>query len=129
MKPALAFASVLMLVASVAVAAQKPKPPKPMTAEQMSALLAAGRTIKVTGAGDHYSGRFELAADGTGTGAVTVGGKDATASGSWQLTRNLFCHSWQGLEPAEVCESWVQIEPKKALILIKKVEVGIVTWD
>lgn len=129
MKAVLALCSLLMLSATVATAADKPKPPRPMNAEQIAALLANGTTIKVTGASSHYSGKFVLTADGKGSGTATVNGKDVTVSGTWQIKRNLFCHVWQGIDEKEVCEAWVPIEAKKALILMKKVEVGIVTWE
>jgi hypothetical protein len=129
MKAALALCSFLMLAVPAAGAAEKPKPPKPMNAEQIAALFANGITIKVTGAGEHYSGKFVITTDGKGSGTATVNGKDVTATGTWQIKLNLFCHLWVGVDRKETCEAWVPIEDKKALILVKKVEVGIVTWE
>lgn len=125
MKAAWWLASVLVLAASPLSAAEKP-----MNAKQMSALLSGGKTIKVTGAGDHYSGKVALTTDGRGTGEVTTGnGATTTIEGVWRLKANQFCHQWEDVETTEVCEAWVLIEPKKALILIKRTEVGIVTWE
>ena len=110
-----------------AVAADKIKI---LNAKQMAALLSSGKTIKVTGAGDHYSGKLVLTADGKGSGEVTLAdGKTVALTGTWQLKRFQFCHKWQDIEPAEVCENWVPIGPNKALILVKRIEVGVVTWD
>ena len=125
MKAAVLLASLLALAVTAAGAAEKP-----LSAKRMATLLASGKTIKITGAGDHYSGTLVLTADGKGTGeGKTADGRAVTFAGTWQLKRNRFCHQWNDIEKAEVCEVWVPIEPKKAAILVKRTEVGIVTWE
>jgi hypothetical protein len=103
-----------------------------MTGTQMTDLLKAGKTLQVSGPGGKvFTGTLVLTADGKGTGETkSEDGKTTTKiEGTWRVKKDRFCHTWKGVDTAEVCEGWVVIEPTKVSAISKKKEVAIYWWQ
>jgi hypothetical protein len=101
-----------------------------MTGAELTALLSAGKTIKLGGAGEGYAGTLTLHPDGTGSGtAKTDAGEEITLTGSWRIKDDTFCRKWEGRnEGKEICEVWVYTGPKKVNVLVEGEKIGVNSW-
>jgi hypothetical protein len=125
MKTLILLASIVMLAAFPAAAKDKR-----LKGAEITAMLSGGKTIRITSAGKGYTGEVVLTPDGKGAGQGKTGdGKTVEIAGTWSVKKNRFCHQWTGLDTKEVCEAWIQIEPKKVRVVIKKQEIAVIAWD
>ncbi len=101
-----------------------------MTGDQLSALLAGGKTIGLGGPGAGYDGELVLNADGTGAGqATTSEGDELTLTGTWSIKGDQFCRAWKEFDDgAEVCETWVPDGENRVRVLVNGEEVGVNHW-
>ncbi len=89
---------------------------KAMTGDELSALLANGKTIHLGGKGTGYSGELTLNADGTGAGSAQTddGKKHFKIEGTWEIRDGAFCRVWHDLDDGkDVCETWVKTGPRR----------------
>ena len=101
-----------------------------MTGDQLTALLAGGKTIGLGGPGSGYDGELVLNADGTGSGqAKTAEGDELTLTGTWSIKGDQFCRAWKEFDDgAEVCETWVPDGENRVRVLVNGEEVGVNHW-
>lgn len=121
---AVALATVSLLVCSAVGAAEK----KPLSADEMKALLASGTSIDIMDpkGGKEFKGHVDIKADGTQSGSVTMTGKPPIAlSGTWKLKGNKFCRVLLPVEKKEVCETWVRTGDNQVTVMVGKKVVGI----
>jgi hypothetical protein len=104
---------------------------KAMTGDELTALLANGKTIMLGGPGTGYSGTLTLNADGTGHGsAQTDDGKTHIAlDGTWEIRDGKFCRLWKDRDDnKEVCETWVKAGTNKVNVMDGKKKIGVNFW-
>ena len=118
----------LVLVGSAALAQDK----KPLTATEMQALLGKGLVITSMDleGGKHFTGRVSLVAGGKLSGTLTVPGRQPIAlAGNWHLKGAQLCRTIEPIEPSEVCETWLRIGPKEAVVQVGGKETSINRWQ
>jgi hypothetical protein len=102
-----------------------------MTGEELTALLASGKTIMLGGEGTGYSGELTLNADGTGSGsAKTDDGKtEFKLEGTWEIRDGKFCRTWTEIDDGkEVCETWVKAGRSKVNVMNGDQQIGVNSW-
>ena len=101
-----------------------------MSGEELSALLNGGKTIKLGGKGEGYSGTLDIKADGTAQGsAKTAGGRTISIAGTWYIKNNEFCRKWVDLDNGEeVCEAWKKVSTNKVEVQVNMAKIGVNYW-
>jgi hypothetical protein len=118
----------VVLVGSGAFAQDK----KPFSAAEMRALLGKGLIVNSMDleGGKHFTGRVNLQAGGKLSGMLTVAGQQPiTLSGNWQLEGAQLCRTLAPVEPAEVCETWLRVGPKEAVVQVGGKETSVNRWQ
>jgi hypothetical protein len=103
-----------------------------MTGDQLSELLAGGKTIMLGGPGIGYSGELVLTADGKGKGEAKTddGSKTFVIEGTWEIRDDKFCRVWAEIgEGKEMCETWVIVAPNKVKVMSGEKEIGVNYWE
>lgn len=120
-------AMTILLVATMSIASASEKK---MSNADLTALLEGGKTIKLGGPGEGYSGELTLSADGTGSGsAKTDDGTVIKIEGVWLIKGDEFCRTWKGLDGGkEVCETWILVSENKAHVMNGKNKIGVNRW-
>jgi hypothetical protein len=122
------IALALVVAGGAAVAQDR----KPLTAAEMQALLGKGLVVNsmdIEG-GKHFTGRVTLVAGGNLSGTLTVAGQAPIAlAGRWQLKGAQLCRTLAPIEPAEVCETWLRLGPKEAVVQVGGKETSINRWQ
>jgi hypothetical protein len=128
MRNVLGLASTLAAALALSCAVQAAE--KRMSGAELSALLANGKTVKLGGPGEGYSGELVLSADGKGSGsAKTDGGTVIKIEGAWAVKGDKFCRTWSGLDDGkEICETWVLVGTNKVHVMNGKKKVGVNHW-
>jgi hypothetical protein len=104
---------------------------KAMTGDELTALLANGKTVKLGGKGTGYSGTLDLKADGTGSGSAKSddGKSQFTLEGTWEIRSGKFCRKWAAVDGGEeVCETWVKDGANKVKVMNGKKQIGVNSW-
>jgi hypothetical protein len=102
-----------------------------MTAEELSTLLANGKTIMLGGEGTGYSGELTLNADGTGSGSAKTddGKSEFKLEGTWEIRDGKFCRTWADIDGGkEVCETWVKAGDDKVNVMNGDQQIGANHW-
>ena len=105
---------------------------KPLTATEMQGLLGKGLVVNSMDmeGGKHFTGRVSLVAGGKLSGTLTVSGQQPIAlAGTWQLKAAQLCRTLAPVEPSEVCETWLRIGPKEAVVQVGGKETSINRWQ
>jgi hypothetical protein len=124
------FCLALVLVAASGAASAQQK--TPYSAPEMQALLSKGLSVNSMDmkGGKEFTGRVNLAADGTLTGTITVAGeKPIPLSGGWKLKGAQLCRTLGPVQPEEVCETWLKTGAKEATIQVAGKETSINRWQ
>src|SRR5262249_24038083 len=126
---AIAFAMAGMIaVSATALAAPK----KPLTADEMKALVGNGLSIDILDlkGGKQWTGHVDIKADGTQSGTITMAGKPPpTLSGTWKQQSKKFCGVLLPVEKKEVCETWIKTGDKEVTVRIGNKDVGFNRWQ
>lgn len=103
---------------------------KDLANDDLTALLAGGKTLKLGGEGLGYSGTLTVSSNGTAKGAAkTDGGKEIVINGTWRIEGNRFCRTWETLDQGrEVCERWVLVAPNRVEAYNGDKMIGINSW-
>jgi hypothetical protein len=104
----------------------------PFTAAEMTALLAKGLQVSSSDleGGKHFTGRVNLAAGGRLSGTLTVAGQQPIAlSGNWQIKGAQLCRTLAPVEPQEVCETWLKVSNKEAIVRVNGKDTSINRWQ
>jgi hypothetical protein len=118
------------VVGSLATAWAQQK--QPINAAEMKLLLANGLAVNSSDlqGGKEFVGRVNLEPGGGISGTLTVVGHGQVAlSGRWKLRGAQLCRTIEPIEPNEVCESWLRIGPKRAIIEVGGRETSINNWQ
>ncbi len=100
-----------------------------MTGAELQALLSQGRTLRLGGPEEGYSGEVRLAADGTGDGEVVfTNGRAMQFVGTWAVEGDRFCREWSFNEYLRECETWRRLGDNKAEVFIDGKRVGLNSW-
>jgi hypothetical protein len=103
-----------------------------MTGDQLSDLLAGGKTIMLGGPGTGYSGELVLTADGKGKGGAKTddGSKTFVIEGTWEIRDDKFCRTWAEISKGkEVCETWIIVAPNKVKVMDGDKQIGVNYWE
>ena len=118
----------LVVVGSSAFAQDR----KPFSAAEMQALLGKGLVVNSMDleGGKQFTGRVSLEANGKLSGTLMVPGQQLIAlSGNWRLKGAQLCRTVAPIEPAEVCETWLRIGPKEAVVQVNGKETSVNRWQ
>lgn len=100
-----------------------------MTGDELQALLADGRTLKLGGAGENYAGEVRLEPDGTGLGQATfTDGRIIEISGTWEIDGDRFCREWSVEDYTRVCETWRKLGDNKVAVIVDGERIGVNSW-
>lgn len=129
MKHSMKALAVSMIMAFSAISAASAADTK-MSGADLTALLASGKTVKLGGPGEGYTGQLTLHADGRGSGAAkTDDGTVIAIEGVWRIKGDKFCRTWTGLDGGkEICETWVLVDDNKVHVMNGKKKIGTNQW-
>mgnify|MGYP000955720674 CR=1 FL=1 len=116
--------------AIVAMLAAWPANAQDMTGAELHALLDGGKTIKLGGKGEGYSGTLNVKGDGKASGkAKTDDGSQLNISGTWTIKGDKFCRKWKALDGGkQVCETWKKNGPNSAEVFVGSKRAGLNSW-